>query len=324
MTVEERRDEEAPPRSRRVLLIVAALLFLLSMALAASGVGQKAGVLSDWQAWALGVTQGLTEFLPISSSGHLILVPWLGDWTYLSDNPDYNKTFDVALHAGTLVAVVAYFGRELWTLIVAGLGSLKRRSIRGQDERLAWCIVVATIPAAIIGGLGESAIDDRLGEPWQIAILLVVFGALLWYADSRPQRVGLEGVDLRSSVLVGIAQAVALAPGVSRSGATITMARWLGLDRDAAARLSFLMLFPVVLGAVVLKGLHVVQDGLPAGSAGPFVVGMLAAASTGLLAIAGLLAYVRTKDYMPFVIYRFVAAAAILVIIATGVRDATF
>ncbi len=201
---------------------------------------------------------------------------------------------------------------------------MKRRSIRTQDERLAWCIVVATIPAAIIGGLGESAIDDRLGEPWQIAILLAVGAALLWYADRQPERVGLEGVTLRSAVYVGIAQAVALAPGVSRSGATITMARWLGLDRDAAARLSFLMLFPVVLGAVVLKGTHVVRDGLPAGSGGPFVIGMLAAASVGLLAIAGLLAYVRKRDYMPFVIYRFVAAAAILVTIVAGVRDATF
>ena len=135
----------------------------------------------------LGVTQGLTELLPISSSGHLILVPWLVDWRYLEENPDFNKTFDVALHLGTLVAVVAYFwGDVVRYRRVVPLGP--PRAVATVDERLAWGVAIATMPAAIVGALGEDAIEKRLGEPWQIAIFLAFFAGLLWIADRRPER----------------------------------------------------------------------------------------------------------------------------------------
>ena len=134
--------------------------------LAALGVGEVEGVLSDWQAFALGVVQGFTELLPISSSGHLILVPWLGDWTYLEENPDFNKTFDVALHLGTLIAVVAYFWEDIVALVAAWFRSVGHRGIRSAEERTAWCVFAATIPAAIAGALGESVVEEHLGEPW--------------------------------------------------------------------------------------------------------------------------------------------------------------
>jgi undecaprenyl-diphosphatase len=221
---------------------VAALLLLVAAILAAADVGEKAGRLSDWQAFVLGVTQGLTELLPISSSGHLILVPWLADWKYLEAHPDFNKTFDVALHLGTLVAVVAYFWGDLVRYLVAWLHSLRRRSVIGADEKIAWLIVVASIPAAIIGAAFESVIEDHLGEPWQIAILLAVFAGVLWWADQRPERADIPDLSMRQGLLLGLAQSLALAPGVSRSGVTISAGRFLGLTRDAAARLSFLLL----------------------------------------------------------------------------------
>ena len=166
----------------------------------------------------------------------------------------------------------------------------KRRSIRTDDERLAVGIAIATIPAAIAGALGESAIEDHLGQPWQIAIFMALFAVLLWIADRQPERVGLNGLRLSRSVLVGVSQILALMPGVSRSGITITTGRFSGLNRDAAARFSFLLLIPIVLGAVIYKGLkHVVLKPLPSGSVGPFVVGTIAAAAIGLVAIDVLL-----------------------------------
>ena len=181
--------------------------------------------MSELEALLLGVVQGLTEFLPISSSGHLILVPWLQDYHFLQDNEAFNKTFDVALHAGTLAAVLIYFRAEIVRLLRALWGSLRRRAIAGSEERLAWAIVVGTIPAVIAGGLGESFIEDHLGDPWQIAILLIVFGLLLGYADRWPQRPGLDEVGPRQGLYIGMAQVLSLAPGVSRSGVTTTANR---------------------------------------------------------------------------------------------------
>jgi undecaprenyl-diphosphatase len=311
---------------RLAVPLACAALLLLCVIAAAARVGEEAGRLSDWQALALGLTQGLTEFLPISSSGHLILVPWLGDWHYLEQHEDFNKTFDVALHLGTLVAAVAYFRRDIWRLLRAWLRSVAARAVRDDDERLAWLIVVATIPAALAGAALEDFISKRLGDPWQIAILLAVFGVLLWIADRSPEDRRLEDIGTRTAFIVGCAQAIALAPGVSRSGITITAARFLRLGRDAAARFSFLLLIPIVLGAVVLKGTKdvLLGGGLPSGSTGPFLVGMLAAAVSGLIAIWALLGYVRRRTYLPFVIYRVLAAAAILLVIAAGWRDSTF
>ena len=311
---------------RRVGIIVAAgAALLLALALAAAGVGERADALSNWQALALGVVQGFTELLPISSSGHLILVPWLGGWTYLETHEDFNQTFDVALHLGTLVAVVAYFRHDVVRLVRAWLGTLARRAIETDDERVAWFVAVATVPAAVIGAAGEDAISEHLGEPWQIAIFLALFAGVLWLADRRPARREMRDLGLGTALAVGFAQSLALMPGVSRSGITISMARLLGLDRDSAARVSFLLLIPIVFGASLLKGLKdVVFGDLPPGSTGPFVVGVIAAAVSGLVAIEALLGYVRRHDYSAFVAYRLVAAAAVLLLIATGVRGATF
>lgn len=272
----------------------------------------------------LGITQGLTEFLPISSSGHLILVPWLLNISYLEDHPDFNKTFDVALHAGTLVAVFVYFRAEVVDLTRSFFSALKKRRVDTESERRAWLIALATVPAVIAGGVGESFIQDKLGEPWQIAILLVVFGLLLGAADRLPQRFDMTGLTWRSALGVGLAQALALAPGTSRSGITMTAGRFFGLDRDAAARFSFLLLAPVVFGATVYKGLEVVHQGLPAGSGGPLVVGVVSAAASGFAAIFFLLRYLRTHSYDIFVVYRLITAFVVVLLIATGARGATF
>jgi undecaprenyl-diphosphatase len=305
--------------------LAAAAALLVAIVLAAARVGERAGALSNRQALVLGLVQGLTELLPISSSGHLILVPWLGDWRYLQENDEFNQTFDVGLHLGTLVAVVAYFRRDLLTLAAAWIRSLRRRRIEGEAERIAWIVVVATIPAAVVGALGEDLIANRLGEPWQIAILLAVFAVVLFLADRTAPRRRTSELGLATAVGIGLAQSLSLAPGVSRSGITISAGRFLGLDRDSAARLSFLLLVPITFGAVLFKGVSdVILGDLPPGSTGPFVVGMLAAAVSGLWAIWALLGYVRRHDYSVFVVYRVIAAAVVLLLIATGVRDPTF
>jgi undecaprenyl-diphosphatase len=310
---------------RSGLYFAAGALLLLAIVLAAAGVGDRRGALSDWQALVLGIVQGLTELLPISSSGHLILVPWLADWRYLEAHPDFNKTFDVALHLGTLVAVVAYFWSDVVRYATAGFRSIRRRSVSGPDERIAWYVFAATIPAAVAGAAGAGVIEEHLGQPWQIAILLAVFGILLWLADRLPERRMIQGLRFGTAFAIGVSQILALVPGVSRSGITITTGRAAGLDRDSAARFSFLLLIPVVSGAVVYKGVkHVLIESLPPGSTGPFFVGTLAAAGVGLVAIDVLLGYVRRRDYTPFVVYRLLAAGIVLAIIATGLRDATF
>jgi undecaprenyl-diphosphatase len=279
---------------------------------------------TDLQALLLGVVQGLTEFLPISSSGHLILVPWLLDFHYLEQHPHFNKTFDVAVHVGTLVAVIVYFRTEIAALTLDGLRSLRKRRIDTTGERLAWLVVVATVPAAFAGAVGESTIEDHLGNPWQIAILLAGFGLLLGYVDRLPQRRSEGDLTWRSAFGIGCAQALALAPGVSRSGVTITAARGIQFTREAAARLSFLLLVPVVAGASMVKGLDVARDGLPPGSTGPVLIGVLAAAVSGFGAIWVLMRYLQTHTYKVFVWYRIGAAIVIMLLIVTGVRPATF
>jgi undecaprenyl-diphosphatase len=304
---------------------VAALLLLVAAILSFGDVGEKAGRLSDWQAFVLGITQGLTELLPISSSGHLILVPWLADWHYLEAHPDFNKTFDVALHLGTLIAVVGYFWADVVRYVGAWFRSVKRRSVSSLDERVAWWIFAATIPAAIAGALGENSIEKHLGQPYQIAIFLAAFGVLLWLADRLPQEKGIRELGFWPAVGIGASQILALMPGVSRSGITITTGRFLRLDRDSAARFAFLLLIPVVFGAVVYKGVKdVALHPLPAGSVGPFVVGTMAAAAVGLVAIDLLLGYLRRHDYTVFVVYRLLLAAGIVIVIASGWRGAHF
>jgi undecaprenyl-diphosphatase len=280
--------------------------------------------MSELEALLLGIVQGLTEFLPISSSGHLILVPWLQDYTFLEHNEAFNKTFDVALHAGTLIAAISYFRHEVVTFTVAFFRSLRRRAIESVDERIAWAIAVGTVPAVVAGGLGASFIEDHLGEPWMIGIQLIVFGALLAWADRLPQAREFNEVSIRDGWWIGVAQVLALAPGTSRSGITITAARYLGFDRDTAARVSFLLLIPAVAGATVYSAYDAIQNGLPDDVAGPMIVGTIAAAISGYIAIAWLLRLVRTHSYRPFVLYRYFAGATVLLLIATGVRSATF
>ena len=276
------------------------------------------------EAILLGIVQGLTEFLPISSSGHLILVPWLQDYTYLQDHESFNKTFDVALHIGTLAAVVTYFRTDLGRMAHGWVRTFRTRAIETTDERLAWVVVVATIPAVIVGGLGEDWIDRNLGEPWMIAIALIGFGLLLGDADRRPQEKKVSDISLRMGLILGVAQSLALSPGTSRSGITMTAARYMHIDRDGAARISFLMLVPVTFGAVVVKATGAVTDGLPDGSIGPIIVGIIASAISGYLAIAWLLRLLRTHSYRGFVIYRVLAGLFVLSLIASGVRSATF
>ncbi|HET9243318.1 MAG TPA: undecaprenyl-diphosphate phosphatase [Gaiella sp.] len=310
---------------RSVVYTAAGAALAVAVLLTVLGVGDDPAKLPNWQALVLGLVQGATELLPISSSGHLILVPWLFDWDYLEANDAFNQTFDVSLHLGTLVAVGAYFWGDLKALVVAWLRTLRRRSISTTDERIAWVVVAATIPAGLIGFALEDVIAENLGEPWQIAIFLAGFGLLLGWADRRPATRTTGDLTLRQGLAVGLAQSLSLMPGVSRSGITITAGRFLGLDRDSAARFSFLLLLPITFAAVLFKGLtDVLLADLPDGMAGPFVVGVLASLGSGLLAIVFLLGYVRRHSYDIFVVYRLIAATVILLLIATGVRAATF
>jgi undecaprenyl-diphosphatase len=313
------------PVRRALWPAAAGAALLLAVLLAAARVGERAGSLSNWQALALGTVQGLTELLPISSSGHLVLVPWLADWEFWRDNREFTHTFDVGLHLGTLIAIGGYFRHELVALPRAWFRSVRRRSVEGEEERLAWVVVVATIPAVVVGGLGEGLVARTLGQPWQIAILLAAFAIVLYVADRSPAHRRIGDVHLRHALAVGLAQALALMPGVSRSGVTISAGRFLGLERDSAARLSFLLLIPVTFGAVIYKGISEVLLGdLPPGVWGPLAVGTLASAVSGLFAIWALLGYVRRHDYSVFVVYRLLVAGAVAALILTGVRTAGF
>jgi undecaprenyl-diphosphatase len=275
------------------------------------------------QAFILGLVQGLTEFLPISSSGHLILVPWLFNWQYLLQHPDFNKTFDVALHLGTFIALLIYFWREIGRLLAAFFGSIWRRRVRTAEERLAWLILISTIPAGFFGVAFESVVEDKLGKPWVIATMMLVFALVMFAVDrlARLERT-LDKARWTDALLIGFAQAVALIPGVSRSGITMVTGMGLRFTRETAARYSFLISIPVIGGAAAYKALEVARSGLPAGAATPFAVGMAAAAVSGLAAVSFLLAYLRRHDFTIFVIYRVVAAIAVFIIIATGLRAA--
>jgi undecaprenyl-diphosphatase len=256
------------------------------------------------RAIVLGVLQGLGEFLPISSSGHLIVVPWLLGW------PDSGLAFDVALHLGTLAAVAFAFWREWLRLIGAALrGIVERRPFADADSRLLLYLALATVPGALAGLALDEWAETVFRSPALVALSMALMGLVLWAADRRAARPGgEEGVSLRDALVIGLAQALAIVPGTSRSGATISMALFLGHRREAAARFSFMLALPITLGAAVVKVPDLFQAGAPTG---PVLAGMLAAAVSGFLAIRVLLAYVRTRTYRPFVYYRF--AFAVLV-----------
>ena len=268
----------------------------------------------------LGLVQGLSEFLPISSSGHLLLTPWLFGWNDFSD-VSVEKAFDVALHLGTLIAVIAYFRKDLVVYVRDGLRMVvQKEKPRTNEGRLAWLLVVASIPAALFGAIAGNWIDEHLGKPVIIAASLIFFGLLLAWADRRLGKRKFEEMNSRDAIVIGLAQVIALNPGTSRSGISISAARILGFDRDTAVRFSFLLSVPVTAGAVAVKLLELFKDGIPEGLVMPMIVGIVTTGISGWLAVAGLLKLIRSKSFDAFVIYRVIAGVAILAIAASSWR----
>ena len=266
------------------------------------------------QAALLGLVQGLTEFLPISSSGHLLVVPWLLGWT----SPLLNSlTFDVALHLGTLGAVLVYFRQEWRALGRALVTPAPHRTAEvAAQRRLAWLLVLGSVPAGLAGLLMDDVVETLFRHPIVVAAMLVVVGVLMWvaelhYAPGERNRSSLTALTLRDAVVVGMAQATALIPGVSRSGITIVAGLTTGLSRETAARFSFLLGAPVIAGAGALKVGQLFSTGLEAAQIAPFLAGMVMAFAVGYGAIALLLAYVRERPLHIFVIYRLALAALI-------------
>jgi undecaprenyl-diphosphatase len=265
------------------------------------------------QAIVMGIVQGLTEFLPVSSSGHLIIVPYLAGW---HDPFITSLAFSVMLHIGTLVALLLYFRGDWLRLVPAGFATIRDRSFDGDpDRRTAWLLVVATVPALVIGVLLNDVVEKRFREVGLVALMLVVGGAILWLAERRGSR-RLLGVDLTfpKAVGIGLAQAIALVPGISRSGISISAGLFAGLDRESAARFSFLMATPVTAAAAAYETLKVVRGDIGvAVELGPMVAGMATSLVFGVVAIAALLRFLRTRSTDIFVAYRVVLAAIVLV-----------
>lgn len=248
----------------------------------------------------------------MSSSGHLLIVPWLFGWDDFAGDTGLEKTFDVALHIGTLAGVLAYFRHDLRRLARAGLSEP-----RSDDGRLAWWIAASTVPAAVTGALFSDPIEEHLGQIWLIALMLIVFGLVLFWADRARGGRPVGDARLRDLLVMGAGQALALQPGVSRSGATITAGRFAGLSRDAAARLAFLMSVPITAGAVAFKAVDAAgEGGIPDDFVAPFLWGIATSAVTGYAAVWGTIRLVRSRTFAPFVVYRLLAGAAVLVIYA--------
>lgn len=269
-------------------------------------------------ALVLGVIQGATELIPVSSSGHLILARWALGWE--TGSPGVEKAFDVSVHVGTLVGVVAFLRADLARIVAAAARTLRTRSIHSTDDRLPLLLVVATVPAAITGALLEDVITEHLGEPWLIAVMLISFGLVLAVADRASGTRPLVELDTRRAVIVGAAQALALQPGVSRSGATIAAARALGFEREVAARLSFLMSIPLIAGAAVFEAVNLAGDGLDGSFLGAVAVGATSAAITAVAALWLVLRILRTRTFAPFVVYRVALGVVVLTVVATSVR----
>ncbi len=278
--------------------------------------------MSWWHALVLGVVQGLTEFFPISSSGHLELVPWLFDWNDL-DNESVSTAFDAALHLGTLVAVVVAVRQELARLVLAGLRypfASEQERAATPHGRLAWLYLLTAVPAAIVGALFDDMIAERLGGPVVVAISLIGFGGVLWWADRRAGDRLAEHLTTRDALLIGAAQVLALNPGTSRSGITISAMRALGYGRDAAVRMSFVIGVPIIAGAGVWKVTGLIIDGVPSGLASAMVIGVGTAAITGWLAISALQRLAARGNFNVFVWYRAALGIAVLGVVASGIR----
>jgi undecaprenyl-diphosphatase len=261
-----------------------------------------------FQSFILGMVQGLGEFLPISSSAHLVLVPWLFKW------PDPGLGFDLALHWGTLLAVLVYFKNDIW-LLIKGFWHSLFKSTRNFSEniyqKLSWYIIVASIPGAIIGKLLEEKAETVFRTPWLIALNLAVFGAVILILDTiGKKQKNLDKMTWLDSVIIGISQALAIVPGVSRSGSTIGAGLVLGFKRADAARFSFLMSIPIIFGAGLVK----VNEFTSGVSYAQLAVGFVSSAVFGFLSIKYLLQYLARHDFKIFVWYRFVVAILVLAI----------
>jgi len=266
------------------------------------------------QALVMGVVQGLTEFLPVSSSGHLIIVPYLFGWT----DPFINSlAFTVMLHIGTLVALLAYFRSDWLRLIPAGLATIRDRSFRGDpDRRLAWLLVAATIPAAIVGFFLKDGVEENIRQVGLVALMLVIGGAILWLAErngSQARPIG--ALTFPIAFGIGVAQTIALIPGISRSGISISAGLFAGLERPSAARFSFLMSTPITALAAGYETLKLASgEGSLNVEFGPLAIGMIASLVAGFLAIAVLLRFLRSNSTDVFVIYRIALALAVVVV----------
>ena len=271
------------------------------------------------QALIMGIVQGLTEFLPVSSSGHLIILPWLFGW---DDAFITSLAFSVMLHLGTLIALLIYFRADWLRLIPAGLATIRDRSFQGDpDRKLAWLLVAATIPAAIVGALFSDVFETQVRQIGLVAVTLVVGGIILWVADHVGARTrGVGDVTFPIAIGIGAAQALALIPGISRSGISISAGRFAGLDREAAARFAFLMATPITAGAIVFEARKLLtgEAGVDVAYA-PLLVGLVASLVAGLVAIRFMLDYLRSRSLDLFVWYRFgLAAFVIIVLFARG------
>jgi undecaprenyl-diphosphatase len=278
-----------------------------------------------YQAIVLAIVQGLGEFIPISSSGHLIIVRRLLGWNELS--PAHELSFDVALHFGTLLSVLFYFRRTWFQIVRAALGGkVVRFSESGtgdenltaeeqkEERMLLWFLAIATIPGAIAGKLLEHSAEDYFREHiFLIAGALIFVALLMWLAEKMDKlNTPLTGITFLDSIIVGIAQAFALIPGVSRSGSTITAGLFLGLTREAAVRFSFLLSTPLIAGAALLKVHELHKEGLPHEMQMPVLIGIIVSALVGYAAIAWLIRYLQTNTLRPFIIYRIVAGIAVI------------
>lgn len=265
------------------------------------------------QAVVMGIVQGLTEFLPVSSAGHLIIVPGLLGW---NDPFITSLEFSVMLHLGTLVALLLYFRADWLRLVPAGLAAVRDRSFRDDpDRRLAWLIAAATVPAMIAGFLLNDFVELHVRQIGLVALMLVIGGAILWLAERHGRRDRtMAGLSFRTAIGIGAAQAIALIPGISRSGISISAGLFAGLDREAAARFSFLMATPITALAIAYEARKLLTG--ESGLAVPvvaLVLGMVAALVAGLLAIAALLRFLRSNPTDVFVAYRVVLAAVVVV-----------
>jgi len=263
-----------------------------------------------YQAIVLAIVQGLTEFLPISSTAHLTLFPWLLHWQ------DPGLTFDIALHAGTLLAVLVFFWREWVRMLTAAFGLDKSGNPDTSAHRkLFWLLVIGTIPGGLAGALFEKAAEARLRDPVVIAAALIIVALFMWAGDrAQCHDESLREVTLTDAILVGISQALALIPGVSRSGITMSTGLFRRMQRETAARFSFLLSTPLIAGAALKKGLEIRHEGLPQDMRMPFVVGIAVSAIVGYIVIGWLIRYLQQRTFKLFVIYRLIVGTAVLAI----------